>query len=95
MSVKWTTRIWRESQVGGRPLIVLLALGHMADNGGELGITAQDLQHRCRLNRQQLDGCLEQLTATRHISVKGPDVLQGRLYITLFPGRTWTLTRPS
>src|SRR5687767_12823623 len=93
MSVQVVKRVWDTSQVSGRPLIVLLALAHLADSKGEVGTTAHDLQHRCRLNVQQLEGCLEQLIATRHIAVKGPDAEHGRLFIRLFPEKGWARRR--
>jgi hypothetical protein len=91
MSVKWVTRVWNEAQVGGRPLILLLALGHQANTAGEVYVTAKDLRTRCRLNEAQFEGCVEQLQVTRHIQVKGPDAEQGRLHITLFPEKQWAL----
>jgi MarR family len=74
-------------------LILLLALGHLANNAGEVHATAKDLQHRCRLNDQQFSGCIEQLVSTGHIAVKGPDAEQGRLHIVVFPEKGWTLKR--
>jgi CTP-dependent riboflavin kinase len=80
MNVRVVNKVWKESQVSGRPLIVLLALASRANERGEVDITANDLQHQCRLNAQQFSGCLEQLESTRQIQVKGPNAAQERLH---------------
>jgi hypothetical protein len=92
MSVTYTRRVWREAPVGGRPLMVLLALADGADSKGEVSCTRHDLQHKTRLNALQVAGALEQLTTMKLLAMAPWDPAE-RMTFRLFPEPGWALTR--
>jgi hypothetical protein len=70
MSMKAIRHVWKDSQVSGRPLVVLLALATRADQAGQLRMSLKDLRLQTRLNETQVSGAVETLVTTRRIGVK-------------------------
>jgi hypothetical protein len=91
MSMKMIRRVWKDAQVSGRPLTLLLALASRANDKGEVAVSLKELRQQARLNEEQARGGIEQLVTTKHMMVTWPADGQSALQIHLFPGKGWAV----
>jgi hypothetical protein len=97
MSMKAIRQAWKDTQLSGRPLLVLLALATKADAQGQLHTSLKDLRLQTRLNEVQVSGAIETLVTTKRIEVKwlSKIINEGDLDVQLYPHKSWQRTQPT
>jgi len=91
MSMTMIRAAWKDTQLSGRPLVVLLALATKANTNNILTISLKDLRLQTRLNEVQVSGAIETLVTTRRIAVKWLSKVlnEGSLEVQLYPEKSW------